>query len=93
MQVISIDNGAFDALSKNASLLPIGIKSVSGPFFRGDSVQIKLGKKIIAYGISEYSSKEVDKIKRHKSDELAKILDHVPSLVVIHKDNLVIKKD
>jgi glutamate 5-kinase len=91
--VISIDTGARDALLKNASLLPVGIKSVMGPFLRGDSVQIKFGRKVIAYGITEYSSKEIAKIKQCKSDELHHILSHVPTRVVIHKDNLILKKD
>ena len=89
---VSIDKGAMDALLKNASLLPVGIKNVSGPFLRGDSVQIKYGRKVIAYGITEYSSKETDKIKQCKSSELHNILGHVPSVVVIHKDNLILKQ-
>ncbi|MCP3674037.1 MAG: glutamate 5-kinase [Gammaproteobacteria bacterium] len=90
---ISIDKGAMEALLKNASLLPVGIKNVSGPFLRGDSVQIKHGRKVIAYGIVEYSSKEAEKIKQCKSNELQDILGHVPSMVVIHKDNLILKQD
>jgi len=91
--IISIDKGARDALLKNASLLPVGINNVSGPFLRGDSVQIKYGRKVIAFGITEYSSKEVAKIKQCKSQQLHLILNHVPTLVVIHKDNLILKRN
>ncbi len=90
---IAIDKGAMEALNRNASLLPVGIKSVKGPFLRGDSVQIKHGRKVIAYGIAEYSSKETNKIKQCKSSELHTILKHVPSSVVIHKDNLILRGD
>jgi len=90
---ITIDKGAMGALEKNASLLPVGIKNVKGPFLRGDSVQIKYGRKVVAYGIAEYSSKEVDKIKQCKSSELQGILGHVPSIVVVHKDNLILRQD
>jgi len=90
---ISIDKGAMEALLHNASLLPVGIKNVKGPFLRGDSVPIKYGRKIIAYGITEYSSKETDKIKQRQSHELHAILGHVPTVVVIHKDNLILKQD
>ena len=90
---ITVDKGAMEALLKNASLLPVGIKNVTGPFLRGDSVQIKYGRKVIAYGITEYSSKEIDKIKQLKSSELAEVLSHVPSSVVIHKDNLILRQD
>ncbi len=89
---VSIDKGARDALLKNASLLPVGIKNVSGPFMRGDSIQIKFGRSIVAYGITEYSSKETEKIKQLKSSELHSVLSHVPSSVVIHKDNLLLKE-
>jgi len=90
---ISVDKGAMEALINNASLLPVGIKNVKGPFLRGDSIQIKYGRKVIAYGITEYSSREADKIKQCKSTELHSILGHVPSAVVIHKDNLILKQD
>ena len=90
---ISIDKGAMHALLNNASLLPVGIKNVTGPFLRGDSVPIKYGRKIIAYGITEYSSKETDKIKQCKSNELHSKLSHVPTVVVIHKDNMILKED
>jgi len=88
---VSIDLGAKNALLKNASLLPVGIRSTSGPFMRGDSIQIKYGRSIIGYGITEYSSKEVEKIKQLKSSELHTELAHVHSAVVIHKDNLLLK--
>ena len=91
--VISIDRGARDALLKNASLLPVGITKVTGPFMRGDSVQIKHGRSIVAFGITEYSSKETEKIKQCNSKQLHKVLTHVPSRVVIHKDNLILKKN
>ncbi|MFT6632091.1 MAG: glutamate 5-kinase [Bacteriovoracaceae bacterium] len=89
--IVKVDSGAKDALLKNASLLPIGIISVSGNFSRGDSIQIKFKNEIIAFGITEYSSKDIEKIKRLKSGDLASTLGYVPSKVVIHKDNLIIK--
>jgi glutamate 5-kinase len=88
---VIIDNGAYDALLNNASLLPIGVKSVVGPFKRGDSVPIKLGRKVVAYGIVEYASKEADLICQTKSSELVNKLKQVHSTVLIHKDNLILK--
>jgi glutamate 5-kinase len=88
---VRIDLGAKSALSKNASLLPVGIIAVDGKFNRGDSIQIKYKNEVIAYGITEYSSKDIDKIKRLKTTQLKSTLDYVPSKVVIHKDNLIIK--
>jgi len=88
---VSIDKGAYEALLKNASLLPIGVKAVKGPFLRGDSVPIKFGRKIVAYGIVEYSSKEAEKIKQCKSNELQSAIRTVHTQVLIHKDNLILK--
>ena len=90
---ISIDKGAFDALNKNASLLPVGVKSVKGPFMRGDSIPVKYGRKIVAYGIVEYGSKEADKICQTKSSELHLKLKQVHATVLIHKDNLILKRN
>lgn len=88
---VKVDLGAKNALLKNASLLPIGVISTSGNFKRGDSIQIKFKNLIIGFGITEYSSHEIEKIKKLKSTELHTQLDYIPSKVVIHKDNLILK--
>ena len=57
---IVVDEGAFKALQAGkASLLPIGIKKVTGLFKRGDVVTIKFKQKTVAMGIVEYDSKDV----------------------------------
>lgn len=90
--VVKIDQGAKEALLKNASLLPIGVLSVDGKFSRGDSILIKFKNQTIAYGITEYSNKEIELIKKLKTTELSSVLDYIPSKVVIHKDNLILNK-
>lgn len=91
--VIQVDHGAMQAIRKNASLLPIGINSVSGKFNRGDCISIKYKTKTIAYGVSEYSHAEVIKIKDCKSGDINSVLGQMPSKVVVHKNNLVLKED
>lgn len=98
MQVLSkndsyvvIDEGASNAIQKmNKSLLPIGIKKIAGNFSRGDIVQIKFQKKIIAIGLVEYSSKALDIIKGKKTGEILGLLQYAPSKVAIHIDNLLV---
>ncbi len=91
---VVIDEGATQALLKsNTSLLPVGIKKVIGKFKRGDVIQVRHQSKILAVGLSEYDHRELDQIKGKKSSELEQLLDHVPSVVAIHKDNLLLKKD
>jgi len=86
---IVVDEGAREALMKGTnSLLPIGVKKVIGVFKRGDIVTVQCRRRIIAKGIVEFDSKESQQIAGLKSTQLSEVLSDVPSLVVIHKDNL-----
>ena len=51
------------------------------------------GKKIFAYGFSEYDAAEVRMIGGHRSSEIEKILGYCSSQEVIHRNNLVLKED
>ena len=88
---VTVDNGASKALLKGNSLLSVGIKSVEGNFDKGTVVKIEnLKKEVIATGISNYSSVEIEMIKGHKSEEIEEILGHKYDDAVIHIDNMVI---
>ena len=89
---VKIDEGAFKALKKNSSLLPVGIKSTIGKFNRGDCIEIIFKNKVVAIGLSEYSQKEIEKMKGLKSKEVTELFPQYPSKVVIHKNNLMTKK-
>jgi len=92
---IVVDEGAERVLVKNGkSLLASGIKEVKGDFSRGDVVNI-LNKKgnIIGKGISNYSIREVDKIKGRNSKEIEKVLGYKKEEEIIHRDNMVIYND
>lgn len=89
--LISIDKGAEQALLSGKSLLPIGIKSVEGDFEQGTVLQIENADgDIIASGISNYSSEEINQIKGRHSHEIEEILGHKYDNVVIHIDNMVL---
>jgi glutamate 5-kinase len=91
---VVVDEGAAHALLESkTSLLPVGIKKIQGKFKRGEVIQIRHKSKILAVGLTEYDSKELDRIKGKKSVELNQLLDYVHSKVAIHKDNLLLKKD
>lgn len=89
---VVVDAGAAEALIKhNKSLLASGILNVSGKFTSGDVVDIATQrKKVIARGLSNYSSWEIDKIKGKKSDRIEAELGYKEYDEVIHRDNLVI---
>ena len=88
-----IDEGAASALRKqNKSLLPAGITRVSGKFERGDVVNIfegATGEKL-AYGIANYSSGDIARIKGAHSDKITGLLGHEYGAEVVHRDNLVV---
>ena len=86
---LTIDNGAYKALLNGASLLPSGIKKISGKFYRGDIIEIILlnGNKI-GKGISYYDSEEIRKIKGKNSADISTILGYMGREEVIHRDNL-----
>ncbi|MDD4974884.1 MAG: glutamate 5-kinase [Bacteriovorax sp.] len=91
---VVVDEGASKALlDSHTSLLPVGIKKVQGKFKRGEVIQIRHKSKILAVGLTEYDSLELNLIKGKKSAEINDILEYVHSKVAIHIENLLLKKD
>ena len=90
---LTIDNGAKSALKNGKSLLSVGIKSVEGTFDKGAIVEIEdLKGKVIATGISNYSSEEISLIKGEQSENIEEILGYKYDDAVIHIDNVAMKK-
>ena len=89
---IIIDDGAVKALmKKGSSLLPKGIVDTSGEFLRGDVVNIvSLDGKVIARGVSRYTSAEIKAVARHNSEEIESILGYEHGQVAVHRDDLVV---
>jgi glutamate 5-kinase len=86
-----VDEGAARALrERNTSLLPAGVKDISGSFERGEAVEITAGEQRIACGITNYSSTEMLAIRGAKSNEIAGILGHDYGAEAVHRDNLVL---
>ena len=89
---LAVDDGARDALLKRGkSLLPVGIRDVSGEFAPGDLVEVlDLAGRRIAQGLSEYSSAEVRLLKGLKTEKIRELLGNEAPGEVIHRDNLVV---
>ena len=87
-----IDDGAETALLKRGkSLLPAGVRTVTGTFRHGDTVAIKtLAGTLIARGLVNYSSDEMQLIKSCKSTEISTKLGVKRFDEVVHRDNLVV---
>ena len=91
---ISLDAGARKALvEQGRSLLAAGITNVQGDFQKGDVVALCDSEgQIVARGLSNYSSADVERIKGLRSDKISQVLGKRPYEEVIHRDNLAIVK-
>jgi glutamate 5-kinase len=87
-----LDAGAVQKLTEEGkSLLPIGVLDVRGEFGRGAVVTCVTEAGVaIARGLSNYTSSEARRIKRHASSEIEAILGFVEEPELIHRDNLVL---
>jgi glutamate 5-kinase len=88
---VTVDPGAASAVTeKHKSLLPAGIKLVTGPFKRGDVIGITTPDgTLIARGLTNYSSDDISKIAGLKTSQVRSLLGDAAYDEVIHRDNLV----
>lgn len=89
---ITLDDGAVKALlTRHKSLLPVGVRQVTGDFSRGEIVSCINNKgDEIARGLVNYSANEARQIMGLASDEIEKTLGFLNEPELIHKDNLII---
>ncbi len=91
---LSLDDGAVDVLlNKNASLLPIGVKAVSGVFNRGEVVAcIAPDGNEVARGLVNYPSDECKLIIGKSSREIPRILGYQDNPELINRENLILMR-
>ncbi len=89
---LDLDAGACNAvMEQGRSLLPSGVIRIEGSFEVGAPVHCRCpGGNIIAAGLVNYSSVDLEKIRGKKSSAIAEILGFYDSDEVIHRDNLVL---
>ncbi len=91
-----IDSGAVKALvEQGKSLLPVGIKEVRGIFDEGAPVRCideETGN-VIAIGLTNYKSIEIEKIKGHHTRDIEKLLGYKHYDEIIHRNNLALLVD
>jgi glutamate 5-kinase len=89
-----LDDGARNALMEGGkSLLPSGIQGVEGGFDRGDAVRLcDMHGDEFAKGVINYALPELLRIMGKKSSEIEAVLGYKYGDEVIHRDNLVLKK-
>lgn len=87
-----LDAGAVRVLRESGkSLLPVGVKAVSGDFTRGDMVicEAEDGREV-ARGLINYNAEEAAAIMGKSTREIAHILGYTGEDELIHRDNLVL---
>lgn len=87
---IYIDEGAVKKLRyEGASLLAVGITSISSSFERGAIVQlISSSNEAIAVGMANYGSQEIQKLIGSHSKHIEDILGYSRGPEIIHRDNM-----
>ncbi len=88
---VVVDDGAKTALVAGRSLLPAGVREVSGDFGRGDAVIIRdLGGAELGRGLIAYGRNEAAKIAGRKTDEIEAILGYRGPAELIHRDDMAL---
>ncbi|HKO36843.1 MAG TPA: glutamate 5-kinase [Solirubrobacterales bacterium] len=85
-----VDAGAARVLRESgSSLLPVGIAAVEGAFEPGDAIDVVTEGGTIGKGISEYSSRELQRVIGMQSAQVRELLPHAADEVV-HRDRFVL---
>lgn len=88
---LTVDAGAVGALTSGKSLLPAGVKLVSGNFSRGDTVAILSPEgREIARGLVAYDAADAVRIAGLKTAEIETVLGYEARSAMIHRDDLVV---
>jgi len=89
--VITVDDGAKRAvLELGRSLLPVGVRGVSGEFGKGDVVSIcDTAGNEFARGLSNYAATDAARIAGRNTEQLAALLGTLLYPELVHRDNLV----
>ena len=90
--LILVDAGARKALTEQGrSLLPSGVRSVTGHFGIGDPVDIAVdGRRPFARGLAGYGADEVRRIAGLKTSEIERALGYKYLDEVIHRNDMVL---
>ncbi len=86
----TVDEGAMRALAAGGSLLPAGVRAVTGSFAQGDAVLV-LGPRgeRLGQGLAAYDSEDAVRLAGQRSENFETILGWRGRDEVIHRDDLV----
>ncbi|WP_304168240.1 glutamate 5-kinase [Lonsdalea britannica] len=89
---IIVDDGALSAIQeRGSSLLPKGIREVTGIFSRGEVICVRsLSGRDLAHAVTRYNSDALRMIAGHHSQEIEDILGYEYGPVAVHRDDMII---
>lgn len=87
---IVIDEGAYRAICDHKSLLPVGVKDVTGQFSKGDVVDIVCNGATVAKGLPSYSSEEILKVRGMHSKKISSAIGRKGHDDVVLSENIVL---
>ncbi|KEQ15000.1 glutamate 5-kinase [Endozoicomonas numazuensis] len=87
-----LDAGAVDVLrNRGKSLLPVGVKAVSGDFLRGEMVTcVDESGREVARGLINYGSRDALKVMGKPSHQMVELLGYSGEPELLHRDNMVL---
>jgi len=90
---IVVDAGAKKALQNKKSLLPSGMTQVKGSFLRGVAVEVvDQDGLVIGTGITNYPADELKHLIGVKSDQIEEKIGYKDYDVIIHVDNMILRR-
>ncbi|MEK8024162.1 MAG: PUA domain-containing protein, partial [Candidatus Hydrogenedentota bacterium] len=91
---IIVDHGAAEALrKKGGSLLPGGIRQVTGVFTAGSAVEVvDEEEQRVGQGLAAYSNREIQAVMGQRSSKIKAILGYTRGDEVIHRNDLVVRE-
>lgn len=88
---VVVDEGAAQAVIEGKSLLPVGVRTVSDEFERGEIIAVRDSNgRDIAHGITRYGSVDARRIAGRKSSDIESILGFEYASMLIHTDDMVV---
>lgn len=89
--VLTVDNGAAEALRGGKSLLAAGVVAIEGVFGRGDAVTVRqVDGRDLAVGLCAYDAQDSERIKGARSEQIEVLLGYGGRPEMIHRDDLVL---
>ena len=89
--IVTVDQGAGQALLSGKSLLPAGVTAISGSFGRGEVITIAdITGQPLGQGLTRYTSTEARQIMGHRSADIPGILGYEGRAALVHRDDMVL---